>query len=255
MPEPDQTPVSNLKKVLSPVKSQAKDKLGNDFGGYAKPGDKYKSVNKNESGENLWVKLGNGKNQWSYTTSPNENSNTSPITNQGLPIDMQGAEKTLSEYHSQLRGEAIDKLGLFTANVFMTIGTGGVGASARFAGFAGELINQTTAQLTQNGNIDFGNYDLLGFATSAALGSKANLGKDMIQGASSTFLSYTYNQGWDGAIMKKKTAGFIVTSSLGGMLSPMMNKTPVFGKVINESVGGAIQGLSSGAQDAGAFQY
>jgi RHS repeat-associated protein len=123
------------------------------------------------------------------------------------------------------------------------------GVTGGYASMGYEILNQTTAQLVQHGSISLGDYDLLGIGTSGFLKGNSSLALQMVQGASGAMLSYSVNEGWDGALARKKSAGWIIVTASNGMLAPLMGKANPGRAVADEAISGAMQGVLDGVDD------
>lgn len=123
------------------------------------------------------------------------------------------------------------------------------GVNGGYVSMASNVINQTSTQLSEKGNVRLGDFDLIALGSSGFITNQTSLVGQMVQGASGTYLSYSVNGGFDGALVNKKLSkSYIFTSTLNGMLNPLMNKAPIVQPIGNEVINGWIQGVLNKAE-------
>lgn len=123
------------------------------------------------------------------------------------------------------------------------------GVNGGYVSMASNVINQTSTQLSEKGNVRLGDFDLIALGSSGFITNQTSLVGQMVQGPSGTYLSYSVNGGFDGALVNKKLSkSYIFTSTLNGMLNPLMNKAPIVQPIGNEVINGWIQGVLNKAE-------
>ena len=103
----------------------SKDQLPEGYTEYAKPGDEYPSQDYDSEGNQRWVKLGHGKDKWSYVKGD--------VNNQGMPVDNDYTEQGLAaqRLHEKLVANSAALESALT-NYALTIATlplGGLGGA------------------------------------------------------------------------------------------------------------------------------
>lgn len=219
------------------------DKLPSGYTEYAKPGDKYLSQDYDSEGNQRWVKLGHGKDKWSYVTGD--------VNNQGMPIDNDYTEQGLAaqRLHEKLMANHAALEGFFT-DIFLGVATlpfgGGGGLLARSAATA--LINGSvnlTGQLMAN-NWNFKKVDVLGVGiatTSGLIGGKPILNALGSAGIDAIF-DYSQSDGFKTIVGNNKKSfqrvgNDFLWNGLGNLGASSFGKNPI----LFETVGTAVTGV------------
>ncbi len=93
-----------------------------------------------------------------------------------------------------------------------------IGMNGGYLSGAGEIINQSATQMSNYGNIKLGRYDLIGLSSSFTVTKSAKIWA-AVQGVSSTFMSYSLDQGKGGIIFEKHSKQWIFGSLTNGLFS------------------------------------
>lgn len=120
----------------------------------------------------------------------------------------------------------------------------GIGAGG-YVSIGGELANQGVNQYTRYGNVTFGRMDVIALGNSA--NPQTSFSAKFVQGITPTFISYSTDDGFSGAIAEKKSGSWIAGSLLNGTLGTLMETQPIIpgwkGDLMNKSFNGFSQGV------------
>jgi RHS repeat-associated protein len=216
---------------------------------YAKPGKKFRSANKDQNGEAMWVQLGENGN-WDYTT---PDANGQQVTQQGMPIDEGYSDQEcraayFNQFNSMVDNGAMAYFQIMTlplnfeASGFMTFGSMTSKLSTQYLTTSlTRTAIDATAQVAAKG---YKKYDLIdnlgsGFLTpgySAVFGGAIDvrpfekqynvvgINKTFYRAALDTGLKYTFSsQGWVGKYASKSYPVGAALDKFAPQLSPVIN--------------------------------